>query len=136
VKAKNGMIKVKCRDPRLGVRGQKICERSRFVPVQSAARVKRCVPCQRRYAQLYRNARDRAVRAYDTMRQAEREYAEGRNTACPVCGLPPSRRVTQGIVYREAGHCDCSSTLVRAALARAVEDTRRGLDPAVYAVGI
>lgn len=53
---------VKCADPQTNGAGDSVCDKTREVAIQDVFQVLRCVPCQKRTVQIYRNGLARARR--------------------------------------------------------------------------
>lgn len=56
-------VLIECQNPQVNSKGDSICDETREIAVQDLFQVTRCVPCQNRYTQLYRNERARIRRA-------------------------------------------------------------------------
>ncbi len=48
-------VVVKCSDPQVNGTNQSVCDETREIAIQDLHQVTRCVPCQKRSVQLYRN---------------------------------------------------------------------------------
>lgn len=56
-------VVIECLDPQVDGQGNSVCEGTREIAIQDHFQVTRCVPCQARRVQLYRNDRARARRS-------------------------------------------------------------------------
>ena len=74
---KPARVVVKCTDPQVNGNGDSVCSNDREIAIQDLHQVKRCLTCQKRQVQLYRNQLAR-------QRRSELQKLRGNDTPTPA----------------------------------------------------